>query len=144
MEARRQSEEASQRFWKAFSKAAAAASLATLVTPATAEFAPVLRGAAAVADLVLLAHAIYSVSAQLSQLNELLTEQLIGPDAFALESLSRLGELGAFRTQLLNSLGEQVLLQLVLIAASARWTPVRKLLIASGYLLDLDTLLSDR
>lgn len=139
MEAERQREEATVAFWKAFGQAAAAASLASLVTPA-AGLAPLLRGASAIAGLVLLAHNVSSVVQSLALLDQLVAERLIEPNAFALESLSRLTELAAFRKDLLQNMPEQLLAELLLIAVGARWVPLKKLLVMRGYLMDLEVL----
>jgi len=142
LEARRQQEEGAKAFWTAFSKGAAALSLATLFTPA-AELAPLVRGAAFIADLVLISHTVSSAVEQLAHLEEVLGDRLIGPDVFALENLARVGELCALRRDFIAELSEQVFLELVLIAAGARFLPVKKLLMARGYLLDIETLFGD-
>jgi hypothetical protein len=142
MDAIAQSEKAMEDFWKAFSKGAAALSLASLAA-GQAEIAPFLRLLAGVGDFMLLAHSISSIVNQLAQLDRAVSERLINDDAFALESLRRVAELIAFRRQLQEQIGEQLLLQLILIVAAVRWAPVKKLLIAGGYLLDVQTLLSD-
>jgi hypothetical protein len=139
---RRQDDEAWASFWSGFSKAAAAASLTLLATPA-AKVGVVLRGAVAVADLVLLLHTVMSVTGQLARLEELQNQQVLHPDAFSVEGLGRLGELGAYRRQLLEGMAQQVLIELALIATGARWPVVKEALMLRGYLQDLETLLAE-
>jgi hypothetical protein len=141
METQRQQEENAAKFWAAFGKIAAAISLVSLVVQP--ELVPLLQGGVAIADLVMLASSVRSVVQQLSGLDQALSTQLVGPNAFALESLQRVAQLGAFRRELVNQITEQILLQLVGIVAGASWVPIKKLLLASGYYLDLQTLLSD-
>jgi hypothetical protein len=137
---RRQDDDASAEFWSGFSKAAAAASLTLLVTPA-AKVGVALRGAVAVADLVLLLHTVTSVTGQLAYLEELQNQQVVHPDAFSVEGLGRLGELGAYQRRLLEGMAQQVVIELALIAAGARWPVVKEALMLRGYLQDLETLL---
>lgn len=139
---RRRDEEKWESFWSGFSRAAAAASLALLVTPA-AEVGVVLRGAAAIADLVLLVHSITSVTSQLAKLDELRDRQLVHPDAFSVEGLGRLGELGAFRTRFVADITQQLLLEAALVAAGARWPQVKEALMLRGYLQDVETLVGE-
>ncbi len=139
---RRLKDDALTAFWSAFSKGAAAASLALLVSPAPEAAVP-LRGAVAVADFVLLMHTITSVAGQLSQLAELQDQQLVHPDAFSIEGLGRLGELGAYRQRLLTGMSQQLLIELALTAAGARWPVVKEALLLRGYYQDLDTLLGE-
>jgi hypothetical protein len=140
LEAERRAEEAAQAFWDAFAKFAAAASLILLLTPASA-LGAVLRAGVAIADVIQLAHSVDSVVQQLDRLEQLRDEQLLHPDALALEGLGRLGELGAFRDELLSSVTQQILLELAQTALGGRWGPVKKLLIMRGYYEDVDVLL---
>jgi hypothetical protein len=142
LEAERRNEEASQTFWRAFSRVAAAASLVLLVTPVSGVGA-VLRGAALVADLVLLAHAVSSVTQQLARIDQLRDQQLLHANAFSVEGLGRLGELGTYRHELLDGITQQLLIELLLIVTGARWPSVKRLLIVRGYLQDVETLLAD-
>ena len=142
MELRRQQEEGAKAFWTAFGKAASAISIASLFTPAAA-IAPLVRGAAFIADLVLLAHAVSSAVEELGRLEEVLGERLIGPNVFALENLARVADLCALRRDFIENLSEQLFVELVLIVAGARFLPVKKLLIARGFLFDIETLFDD-
>jgi hypothetical protein len=139
---RRLQDDARTAFWSAFSKGAAVASLALLTSPAP-EFAVPLRGAVAVADFILLVHTITSVTGQLAQLAELQNQQLVHPDAFSVEGLGRLGELGVHRQRLLAGLTQQLLIELALTAAGARWPVIKEGLLLRGYYQDLDTLLGE-
>jgi hypothetical protein len=139
---RRLSDEATTAFWTGFSKAAAVASLALLVTPA-AKVGAAMRGAVAVADLILLMHTVSSVTGQLARLEELQNQQVLGPDAFSVEGLGRLGELGVYRERALAGLSQQLLIELVLIASGARWPAVKEALMLRGYLQDVETLLAE-
>jgi hypothetical protein len=141
-EAQRAAEEGVRSVWKAVATFAAAASLAVLVTPG-AGVAPVLRGVALVADAALLYHTVTSAVQQLRLLDELLDEQLMAPDALALAGLARVGELRAYRHEMTDSLPEQVLVELVLLAAGQNWPALKKLLLVRGYLNDLETLMAD-
>jgi hypothetical protein len=140
---RRAQDEATTAFWSGFSKAAAAASLGLLATP-FAKVGAVLRGAVAIADLVLLAHTVSSVTGQLAQFEELQDKTVLDADAFAIEGLGRLGELGAYRERLLAGLSQQLLVELALIATGARWPLVKEALTLRGYVQDLETLLGER
>lgn len=139
---RRADDERTAAFWSAFSKAAAAASLALLVTPA-AKVGVALRGVVAAADLVLLMHTVSSVTGQLARLEELQDQRVLAPDAFSVEGLGRLGELGAYRQRLLAGLSQQILIELVLISSGTGWPAVKEALMLRGYLQDLDTLLAE-
>jgi hypothetical protein len=143
VEDEREAFEASETFWKAFGRIAGALSLASLATPATAEFAPLLRGVSAVTDLAVMANTIYSVTGNLARLNRVLAEVLIHPDAFALEHLARIGELVQIRREVLDQIALQFVLELALMGAGARWAAVKKLTLARGYYSDLETLLGD-
>jgi hypothetical protein len=139
---RRAQDEATTAFWSGFSKAAAAASLALLVTP-FAKVGAALRGAVAIADLVLLAHTVSSVTGQLAQFEELRDKAVLGADAFSIEGLGRLGELGAYRERLVAGLSQQLLIELALIATGARWPVVKEALTLRGYVQDLEMLLTE-
>jgi hypothetical protein len=141
LDAERQADQRSREFWQGLSKAAAAASLALLVTPAF-KLSVVARGVVAAADLVLLAHTITSVTGQLARLDYLQNYQVVGADAFSVEGLGRIGELGVYRNQLAQEIPQQILIELVLIAAGAQWTLVKRGLIFRGYVQDLQTLLA--
>jgi hypothetical protein len=142
LEQKRAEEAAWRSFWQGFAKAASAASLALLVTPAF-KLSPLLRGAAVVADLILLAHSISSTIAQLEALDELQNSTLVSSDAFSIEGLGRLGELGVFAQSALTGISQQVMIELVLLATGARWPIVKEALMLRGYVQDLETLLSD-
>jgi hypothetical protein len=142
LERKRAEEAAWQSFWRGFAKAASAASLALLVTPAF-KLSPLLRGAAVVADLVLLVHSISSTVAQLEALDELQNSTLVSSDAFSVEGLGRLGELGVFTQSALTGISQQVMIELVLLATGTRWPIVKEALMLRGYVQDLETLLSD-
>jgi hypothetical protein len=138
LEAERQAAETSKKFWRAFSMAAAAVSLLLLlVTPPVAAAA---RGAVLIIDLVALAHAVSSVTQQLARLDELRDQQLLHPDAFSVEGLGHLGELGVFRRELMANISQQLLKELIFIALGAQWGLVKKLLMFRGYLQDIETL----
>lgn len=143
VESKREIEEAFEKFWRSFSRVAAALSLATLATPATAKFAPVLRGASAIADLVVMAYTIYSVTGNLIRFDQLLAEELVHPDAFALEHLARIGELAQIRREALEKIPEQIVRELALTITGARWALVKNLTLARGYYSDLEALLDD-
>jgi hypothetical protein len=140
LDERRANEEAWQRFWSGFAKGASALSVALLVTPA-AEVSPVVRGAAVAADLALLAHTVSSVTGQLALLDQLQDQQVLGTDAFSVEGLSRLGELGAYGREMVNGITQQLLVEILLLAAGARWPTIKRLLLARGLYLDLQTIL---
>jgi hypothetical protein len=142
LEARRQAEEANKAFWQAFAKLAATASLLLLLTPA-GPVGVAIRVVSVSADLALLAHTVSSVTQQLDRLDELRDRQLLEPDAFSVQAIGRLGELGLYRERFVAGLGQRLLVELVLIATGARWGPVKKLLLLRGYLQDVETLLAD-
>jgi len=142
LDERRASARAWTNFWSWFAKTASALSLTLLVTPA-AEVSPVLRGVAGMADLVLLAHSVSSVTGQLALLSRLTDVQLLASDAFSIEGLGRLGELGAFKRNLVDGLTQQLAVEMLLIVAGGRWPAVKQLLIARGVYADLQTLLED-
>jgi len=129
-------------FWSWFARAASALSLALLITPA-AKVSPLMRGVAGVAELATVAHSVSSVTGQLAQLSRLTDVQLLGSDAFSIEGLGRLGELGAFRRNLVDGLTQQVAVEMLLVMAGGRWPAVKQLLIARGVYADLQTLLED-
>ena len=85
-------------FWQTFSKISAGLSLTALVTPAAAEASPLLYGASALADLIVLAHSVRSVTGMLAKYDQLLQNELIDPDAFSFEHLARIGALRATAT----------------------------------------------
>lgn len=143
IEIRRESEQSSKEFWKAFGKFAAALSLLSLVTPGTAVFAPVLRGASGAADLILLGYMVHSVVDNLARLDQLLATELVQPDAFALEDLSRVGELIHIRREALEHIPAQIALELTVVSASKIFPLVKKLVLLRGYYFDLETLLDD-
>jgi hypothetical protein len=145
-EAIREAELTFGNFWKAFGRIAAALSLASLATPATTGFAPLLRGVSAVADLAVMISSIYSVIDNLARLDEALAEALVDPDAFALEHVARLGELAQMRREAreaVDTIPAQAVVELALMAAGARWAPLKKLVLARGYYSDLETLLDN-
>jgi hypothetical protein len=139
VERRRLEEKGWRDFWTAFSRMAAAISLAVLFTPA-AETAPVLRAAAVAADMALLAHTVSSAVEQLRLLSDQLDEQFAAGGGFSMAALGRLGELRAYSQSLTDNLAFGVLIQLALTFAGAGWVPVKKLLLARGFLTDLETL----
>lgn len=139
---RRRDEEAWESFWRGFSRAASAASLALLVTPAT-KVGVALKGTVAIADLVLLTHSVTSVTSQLAKLDELRDRQLVDPDAFSVEGLGRLGELGAFRDRFVAGLTQRLLVEVALMTAGARWPAVKESLMLRGYLQDVETMLGE-
>jgi hypothetical protein len=143
VESEREADEISAKVWGYLGRIAAALSLASLVTPATAGAAPLLRGLSVVADLAVMAHEIYSITGNLARLDQALAEQLIHPDAFALEQLARVGELAQIRREALDQISVQVALELALLGASAQWGSVKNLVLARGYYSDLETLLGD-
>ena len=128
-------------FWQMFAKISAGLSLAALATPVTAEAFPLLRGASALADLIVLAHTVRSVTATLAKYDQLLQSELLDPDAFAFEHLARMGALGAYRDRLLSQFPLQLLQELVLVAAGARWAAVAETLKWRAYLTDIEILL---
>jgi hypothetical protein len=142
LEAEARDEAAARAFWQGFAKIAAAASLLLLLTPA-AGLGLVARGAAMIGDMVLLAHAVSSVTQQLARLDQLREQQLLDPDSFSVEALGRLGELGIYRRQLTEGITQQFLVEVLLIATGTRWTRVKNLLILRGYAQDVETLLAD-
>jgi hypothetical protein len=143
VEAERRADEALEKFGGTFARIAAALSLVSLATPATAEFAPMLRGVSAVADLAIVAYTIYSVTGNLARLDQLLAKELVHPDAFVLEHLARIGELSQIRREVLDQVAVQGAFELALMGAGARWASVKKLTLARGYYFDLETLLGD-
>lgn len=143
LESERRVDEMSEKFWGYLGRIAAALSLASLATPATAGAAPLLRGLSVVADLAVMAHEIYSITGNLARLDQALAQQLIHPDAFALEHLARLGELAQIRREALDQISVQVALELAALGASASWGSVKNLMLARGYYSDLETLLGE-
>jgi hypothetical protein len=127
-------------FWQMFGKVSSALAVALLVTP-LAEFAPALVGVSAVADLALVAWQISSVTRQLAQLDQALTATLLEPDAYATPSLGRLGELMIARGEFVREVGNQLLIEFIGIMAAGQWATVRKLMIARGFLMDMETIL---
>lgn len=143
VEAKQEAKKAFDKFWNGFSRTAAALSLASLATPITAEFAPVLRGLSAAADLATLAYTIHSVYGQLAQLDQSIAEELVHPDAFALEHLARIGELAQSRREAVDQIEQQILFELATTVTGAGWVLVKKLTLARGYYFDLETFLAD-
>jgi len=135
-------EKAVKAFFSGFAKVAAALSIALLVTPA-AEVAPALRGAATVADLAVLAYSACSAIDQLTRLDEAITAKLLEPGAFAGAAMARIGELVFIRREFATQLTEQLVLEFLATMAAGQWQLVRRLLIARGFLLDVETLLED-
>ncbi|MBI5885722.1 MAG: hypothetical protein HZB85_03975 [Deltaproteobacteria bacterium] len=143
IEAKREDEKASEKFWGNLGRMSAALSLASLATPPTAEFAPVLMGVATIADLAVLAYSVHSIIGNLAQLDHALRLELTGADAFALEHLARIGELFQIRSEMLDNIEQQALMELVLTAGGARWASLKKLTLMRGYYFDMETLLDD-
>jgi hypothetical protein len=143
MEALRNDEEASRKFWTSVGRVSAALSLASLVTPATAAAAAPLRAISLVADLAVMANTINSVVDQLEQLDRQLSETLVQPDALGVPALARLGQLVSMRAELIDNLGLNTAIELVLGLTPARFVRLKRLLLARGYYQDLETLLDD-
>jgi hypothetical protein len=139
----RAKEEVAEKFLKGFGIVAAALSLGSLATPVTAGAYPLLRSASQVADLALLVHSIHSVSSNLARLNDLLSEELVNPDAFGFEHLARIGELAQLRRDAIEQIPQQILIELGVTAIGAKWAAVKKLTLLHGYIFDLETLLDE-
>ncbi|MFF3492057.1 hypothetical protein ACFYWS_11975 [Streptomyces sp. NPDC002795] len=139
LEERRKSSALWEGFWSTFSKLASAISLVLLFTPA-AEIAPGAVTAARIADAILLAHTLHTVTGQLSMLDEILSTLLMRPNALALPALARLGELRAYRAQYIDNVDESLLL-FVFSLGPGQWAEVRPLLELHGYYGDLRTVL---
>lgn len=136
-------EAAVKEFWAQFSRWAAAASLAALVTPTTWAAAPALRTAAWVADLVLLARTVHSVTQELARLGRLRGLRLAEAKGATIEWFGELGELIAIRQDLLDGLAEEVIIALLTTIGGAASALIRHTLVAYGYYQDLETLLAD-
>jgi hypothetical protein len=145
LQAEQQAEKEAKAFWREFNWLAALASIMLLIAaPASGPglVVTVLQRTAGIAGLVLLAHQVSSVTQQLARLDELRDLQLLHPDAFSVEGLGRLGELGIYRQELLDGITQQLLVELLLIASGSQWRLVKKLLTLHGYLQDVQTLLT--
>lgn len=112
LDQRLRDEEASTTFWTNFSRAAAAASIASLFTAEGAIAAPLLRAATGFADVVLLAQSVWSITSELQRL-ERLRHQAIAESSSAFEAFGQLGELLAVRQDLLEGLGPEAVLMLL-------------------------------
>ena len=140
IEDRAQAAEKAAAFWKSFAKVSSALAVALLVTP-LAEVAPALVGISAAADLALVAWQVSSVTGQLARLDAALAGTLLESDAYATPSLGRLGELLIARGEFVRELGSQLMLELIGMMAAGQWPMVRRLLIARGFVMDLETIL---
>lgn len=134
------SDEKLAEFFQLFAKISSALSVALLVTP-LAELAPEMRSLSVMADLAVMAYQISSVTGQLAQLDEAIAEKLLEPTAFAMPSMGRIGELMFIRREYGGQLTEQLAMELLGIIAAGSWTLVRDLMIARGFLTDMETLM---
>ena len=135
-------EQAAAEFLKIFTKVTAALSIALLITP-LAEVAPALRAVSVVADLALMAYTIYSVTGKLSQLDAALDQKLVSADAFAVPGMARIGRLMIARTEYVEHLTTQLMVEFLLIIAAGRWPIVQKGLIVRGFLMDMQIIIGD-
>jgi len=138
-----QEEEVWDDFWKSISKISAGLSLATLVTPATAEFSPLLRGTAAIADLALMAHAVSSVTGSLKKSDDLLNKSLVALDDFTSETYAQLGEMLSMRKDLADGFDEMLAQEFFNLLIGQRMPIIKELLVARNYYYDIETLADD-
>lgn len=135
-----QDEKKVEDFWKTISKISSALSLAALVTPVTAEFAPLLRGGAAIADLAMLAYTINSVTGSLKKTNELVKKALVNQDDFTTEVFAQLGEVISLRKQFYDSINEQIATEIFNIFIGGKLPVFKEFLLARSYYYDFETL----
>jgi hypothetical protein len=129
--------EASKQFWLNFSRLLAALSLVTLVTPASS-FLRVLANFGAV---VAQAQSFWSIASEIQRVRTLhgLTAAEV---TYTLEALGRLGELLAIRNDLLDGLGEEVVLGMLMhIFGQVNIRLIQESLLAYGLYQDIETLL---
>ena len=132
-----------ENFWKSIGKVSAALSLASLATPVTAEFAPFLRGASAVADLAMLAHAVGSVSANLQRNENLIAQNLVATTDETSEVYSMLGEVLAMKKEYAEGMNDLLAQEFFNLLVGQRLPIIKELLVARGYYYDLETLSED-
>ena len=129
--------EASQQFWLNFSRLLAAMSLITLVTPASR----LLSALSLMGGVVAQAQSFWSLASDVQRVRTL--HGLAAAEAATtLEALGRLGELLAIRNDLLEGLGEEVVLGLLMhLVGQTNIRLVQRSLLAYGLHQDLETLL---
>ena len=129
--------EASRQFWLTFSRLLAAMSLVTLVTPASR----LLNALSVMGGLVAQAQSFWSIASDIQRVRTLYG--LAAAEAGStLEALGRLGELLAVRNDLVEGLGEEVVLGLLMhLVGQSNIRLVQRSLLAYGLHQDLETLL---
>jgi hypothetical protein len=142
LDRRARDEEASREFWLRFSKLAAAASLASLLVPATAAVGAAVRAAAAVGDLLLLGSRVWSVTEELRRIQRL-SGQAVAESSTAVEALGQLGDLLSVRQDLLDGLAEDAVMMLLMHLVSLPDVQlIRRGLVAYGFYQDVEVLLA--
>lgn len=132
-----------ENFWKSIGKVSAALSLASLATPVTAEFAPFLRGASAVADLAMLAHAVGSISSSLQRNENLVAQNLVSITDETSEVYAMLGEVLAMKKEYADGMNDILAQEFFNLLVGQRLPVIKELLLARGYYYDLETLSED-
>jgi hypothetical protein len=129
--------EASRQFWLNFSRLLAAMSLITLVTPASR----LLNALSLMGGVVAQAQSFWSIGSDIQRVRTLYG--LAAAEAGStLEALGRLGELLAVRNDLLEGLGEEIVLGLLMhLVGQSNIRLVQRSLLAYGLHQDLETLL---
>jgi hypothetical protein len=115
--------------------------VALLVTP-LAELAPALSAASDAANLALMAYQISSVTNHLAQLDRAIAMQILDSDAYAMPALGQLGELMLARAEYTSHLTDELMMEFLFTIAAGQWPLVRKMLIARGFVSDLQTIIA--
>lgn len=119
-------------------KVAAVLSIALLLTPA-AEVSPALRGLSVAADAAVLAMSVRGVLDRMDQLGHAVDSRVLDA-ASGTAALAEIGRLVLARREFADGLTTQLLAELLAIVAGGQFATVRRLLVARGFLADLETL----
>lgn len=130
-------------FWKTISKISSALSLAVLMTPVTAEAYPFLEGAAAIADVALLAYTVSTVIGSLEKNNDLMRQELANQDDYSTETLAKFGEIITIQKEFSENLTQEALKEVFNILVGQKLPIFKEYLIARNYYSDLETLVLD-
>lgn len=125
---------------KTLTRVVAGVQIALLVTPLAA-LVPALESVTTVVGLALTAYQVGAAVSAVADLDRAGSQVLLGVDSPTGAAMARVGELIVLRRELRDALTEQMLLELVAMAAGATWGSVRAALVARGFLDDLLTVL---
>ncbi len=121
---------------RGLAKLAAAMSIVSLVVPAA-------RGVSTLLDMGLLAYQAYDVVHQLSRMDQLVSERLLGLNARRAEEVAALGRVAQMRPEYRSAMTRALETEILLIAAGGALPQFQLALHLRGFHFDLETLVGD-